>query len=439
MKVTNDAAPAFHTAEQIGPKRHMTPEGFLLCEEVPFARTGSMLYAAGEVPVPPGQNGYVVIDRDAETLFSDTTILSFQGKPVTNDHPPHGEVNAFNFKAYGAGITHNVRRGTGDLSSCLVADLLIMDSDTIAAVKAGKVEVSAGYSAHYERTGDGYGRQTRINGNHIALVEKGRCGPRCAIGDQATTTHPPKGKTAMAEVNTNVRRAPTFTPEQRAALLGIVGDESAEQQSGIHLHVHSGAPSVPAVLETKPTTDAASEARLTAMETAIATLTTGMATVVDAVAAFKKKPQSDDGEEDGKGEPTGDSKALESAFKQTFSDAEVLVPGFVMPTFDAASARKVTIDTMCAMRRRALDLFASTTTGKAALQTINGGDALALDSMPCDAVAVLFRAGAAMKRAVNNQPALRTTDGASGNQPAKPKALTIADLNEMNRKYHAGK
>ena len=187
------------TVEQIGAKRHKTPEGFLVCEDVPIARTGWMIYGPNEVPVKTGDNGVAMIHRGPETLFHPETIASFIGKPVTDDHPPSGEVTPENWQQVSKGTVLNVRRGAGDDGDTLRADLLITDRDTIEAIDAGKREVSAGYEAEYETTGAGEGKQLNILGNHVALVERGRCGPRCAIGDHQSTTSPPtKGSQSMA-------------------------------------------------------------------------------------------------------------------------------------------------------------------------------------------------------------------------------------------------
>jgi uncharacterized protein len=190
----------FYTTEQLGRSRELTPEGFLLCRDVPIARIGKQQYARGEVPVPPGPDGTIWIEREPEEVFRPETIASFAGKPVVDDHPPLGiKVTPENWARLAKGVTLNPRRGDGVQTDndFMYADLLITDADLIADINkdlqtdsAGirpkpKREVSAGYDAEYEETGPGRGRQTDIIGNHVALVDKGRCGPRCAIGDKA--------------------------------------------------------------------------------------------------------------------------------------------------------------------------------------------------------------------------------------------------------------
>ena len=174
----------FFTAEQLGPKRELTPEGFLCCYDVPIARTGTMLYAQGEVPVEAGADGIIRIHRDPEEVFAPIAMASFNGKPVTNDHPPQ-KVDPLSWKDYSVGVALNPHRGDGALldSDFLYADLLIQDADAIRDVREGKREVSAGYDAEYTQIRPGEGRQHLIVGNHVALVDRGRCGPKCFIGD----------------------------------------------------------------------------------------------------------------------------------------------------------------------------------------------------------------------------------------------------------------
>ena len=50
----------YFTTESLGPKRHLTPEGFLICMDVPIGRTGIQQYSHDQVPdVPAGFGGIV--------------------------------------------------------------------------------------------------------------------------------------------------------------------------------------------------------------------------------------------------------------------------------------------------------------------------------------------------------------------------------------------
>lgn len=192
----------FYTTEQLGPKRSLTPEGFLLCEDVPLARPGEMIYGPDETPIEAGPDGITHITRTLDELFKPETLASFNGKPVTNEHPDE-DVTPSNWKRYAVGVLLNVRKGTGDNEGLMVGDMLITDPESIEDIRGDKREVSLGYDADYKKTGPGTGEQSNILGNHVALVERGRCGPRCAIHDH-DSNH--RKEPDMGTVNTGVNR-----------------------------------------------------------------------------------------------------------------------------------------------------------------------------------------------------------------------------------------
>lgn len=174
----------FFIASQLSERIAETPEGYLLCEAVPIARTGELAYAPQETPIPAG-DGQTIITRDAATLFEQETLASFEGKPVTLEHPPDF-VTPDTWKMYAVGTVQNVRQGQGEDADKLLADLLITDARAIEAVRAKRLrELSCGYDAEYHADAPGKGRQVQIRGNHVALVSAGRCGSACAIQDAA--------------------------------------------------------------------------------------------------------------------------------------------------------------------------------------------------------------------------------------------------------------
>lgn len=179
-----DSSPVL-TVFDIGPKQSETPEGYLLCEEVPIARTGIQQYLNAELEpdAEGGKDGIIHVERLAADVFHPDTIASFEGKSVTIEHPDE-MLNPDNVHEHEVGILLNVRQGAGAQTDYLLADLLIKRKDAIAAVRAGKRQVSCGYGSDYMSLAPGRARQHNITGNHVAIVPKGRCGPSCAIGDE---------------------------------------------------------------------------------------------------------------------------------------------------------------------------------------------------------------------------------------------------------------
>lgn len=86
----------------------------------------------------------------------------------------------------------------------LIGDLLITDKKTIEDVENGKIEISLGYDTDYQQLEKGKVTQSNIVINHIALVEKGRNGNRCAIRDSKIMTK--KTKTPWYQVMLKAKR-----------------------------------------------------------------------------------------------------------------------------------------------------------------------------------------------------------------------------------------
>ena len=99
------------------------------------------------------------VDRPANEVFDPTSIASFQGKPIVDDHPSE-MVDPDNIAAHQLGTVLNVRAKPAD--GVLLADLLFTTRRGIDLVRNGKRGVSVGYDAKYEQTGPNTARQRRI-------------------------------------------------------------------------------------------------------------------------------------------------------------------------------------------------------------------------------------------------------------------------------------
>lgn len=168
---------------QISPNKVETSEGFLICRNVPIARTGDQVYLARELALDGDPERQIMVHRYEADVFDKATMASFEGKPVTDTHPAD-MVDPDNFADLAKGHVQNVRR-EGEF---IVADLYVNDADLIEQIQSGnKKEVSCGYLCTYVEDGDGY-KQTKIRGNHVAVVQYGRAGHEVAIKDAAGTT-----------------------------------------------------------------------------------------------------------------------------------------------------------------------------------------------------------------------------------------------------------
>lgn len=484
---TQDRGAPIHTTEQIGPKRHLTPEGFLFCEDVPIARVGTLVYAAGEIPAQPGPDGLIYVTRTEEELFHPDHIASYHGKDVVDEHPSGG-VTTGNYNSVSVGVTLNPRRGEGEDSDVLLVDLLIKEAGAIRAVNANKREVSAGYEADYRQKAPGLATQSAIIGNHVALVEKGRCGPRCAIGDHShdstegepmpTTTIPrrPVSRATGPQTPTSQAVRAIFRDAEAAALEALSGEGGSDGTDAMaadnnlgeaptgggsgDIHIHLPGASAPtATTDEVPGAAPAGndlEARVGALEAGVAKIIqllegNGGAPAAAAPAAPpaktgdeapppKEGEEATGGEEPGSRAATGDSAALETGFKEMVSAAEILLPGVSLPTFDGKTTRAKTMDSMCAFRRRVLDGVMLTTDGATMIRGL-AEDGLDLAKATCSEVAMLFKAAAAAKGQSNNRSATGDSSTIPNQQTETRKSSapkSIAELNAFNRKHYAG-
>ena len=135
---------------QISPHMTDTPEGYLICRDVPIARTGEMVYQASELGLD-GPDRLVTVYRDPADVFHPDALASFEGKDVTSGHPVES-VNPVNHAAYSRGHVQNVRQ-EGEF---VIADLLVKDASLISDIKNGVVrEISCGYNCVYTPLPDG--------------------------------------------------------------------------------------------------------------------------------------------------------------------------------------------------------------------------------------------------------------------------------------------
>lgn len=454
-------------ASQIGIKQSLTPEGFLLCEDVPIARTGIQLYGEHEgLPVEPGGDGIVRIQRDADEVFRPETIRSAMGKPCTDDHPPE-DVTPENWRGLACGTMFNPRRGQGVLDDFLLADLLITDAGAIKAIRVdGKREVSCGYDADYEQIEPGLGRQKNIVINHLALVNAARCGPSCAIGDEAMATAAKRTVWDRLMTAFKAKDEAAFEEELKNAKAGDdVGEVSG---SGTHVHLHMAGSTGGAEAGATDETAGAAEAppkwfsdfagpmskRMDSFETALAGMKVAGAATTPAADAEGEGAENIEGSTEEKApseaEATGDRKsakdgnvkdsaeaiaALKTVIADALARAEILSPGAKLPTMDGITTVKATLDTLCAFRRGVLAKAYATEDGKAAIEPMLAGRSADFSKMTCDAASMVFTGASELMRMSNNHMSGVITN-ALAHDHSTVKVPTIAEINARNRKAH---
>jgi hypothetical protein len=163
--------------------KHRTSDGYLVTE-ARFARSGIYEYSGRDLGKP--EMATVRVFRPETEVFNQDAMASFAHKPVTNDHPA-GNVSAATWKKDAVGFTDGRVARDGDF---VVIPMMIADASAISDVEDGKRELSAGYACDIEfidgqaPDGSEYDAVMRnIRGNHIAVVDTGRAGPGCRIGD----------------------------------------------------------------------------------------------------------------------------------------------------------------------------------------------------------------------------------------------------------------
>lgn len=366
----------FLTTEKISPLKEKTPEGYLLCRDVPISRVGSFEYSAAEVGLP--NIGHAVqVWRPEEQIFNPETIASFEAKPVVIGHARFADPD--NWREIAVGTTQNVRRGEGDKSGFLLADLLLTDRKAIEAVESGDLkEVSCGYDADTQETPQGI-EQIGIVGNHVALVVSARCSG-CKIGDGSMTT----------SLKTRLRK------------LFRDGNEDAFNEEVDKLQVQDDdAPDAAPAPAPTPTL----EERLAKLEATVAALAKGLA----------QKPV---GDADTPPVPDDDDELIDDPDAQAIiGDAEALCPGMKKPVGDAKGGK---------FTRNQIERVMRTALKGAGVKQF--GDSSELDGKALD---IAFKAAVAMSKSGKNPRASGTRYGDSAEDSVNSIAYVQKKLNDF--------
>lgn len=416
-----------YTTGQLGRTREITPEGYLLSRDVPIARIGTLMYADGEVPITADNTGLIIIYRGEDVLFDPITIASAEGKPVTDDHPVDW-VTPDNWKELSKGFVKDVRRGEGGDSDYLVADILVTDKETIQKVLDGKVEISLGYDADYTETSKGKGLQSNIRVNHIALVEKGRCGSRCSIGDSFMSAKKTQKKEPWYQNLLGLKRTVDQALEEADKTVDSDDDDKTEDDE---LDDDKG-----------KTNDAAINREILKMLKTMDSRLVKLEKKTKDSDDREKKTEDDDDDPENKTKDDGDLTEPEKAekldesgtqtytgdsLKEVISRAEILSPGYRMPTFDSANNGKAVLNT----KRSVLKAAYATEDGQKAIAPFVGLNP-DFDKLPSFTIDAAFVGASELIKQQNNAKGVRSGISTRDFGRAAP---TPAEINQRNREF----
>lgn len=160
----------------------LTDDGYLVTSAL-IARTGIQQYSGQDVGL---SDSTVNVYRPEDAVFSTKSMASMANRPITVDHPSEA-VTSKNWRELAVGQTGGEVARDGDF---IRVPLIIMDEAAIAAVQAGKRELSVGYSCEIvvedgvAPDGTPYkARQSEIIANHLAIVDAARAGRNARIPD----------------------------------------------------------------------------------------------------------------------------------------------------------------------------------------------------------------------------------------------------------------
>ncbi|MCK5611966.1 DUF2213 domain-containing protein, partial [Candidatus Pacearchaeota archaeon] len=173
--------------------RNMDTNGWYEIEANPLSKAGVFPYFGADLGLVGEDAGKLFnVLRSPSELSSQETLDSFRLVPIVNDHEILG--------AKEDGRTPPEEKGiegiTGETiffdeaDSTIKGTIKIMSESLKRAIEQGKRELSCGYTCEYIKENGIYEgsifdfKQTKILGNHVAVVDFGRMGSQVSVLDQ---------------------------------------------------------------------------------------------------------------------------------------------------------------------------------------------------------------------------------------------------------------
>ena len=116
-----------------------------------------------------------------------------------------------------------------------------------------------------------------------------------------------------------------------------------------------------------------------------------------------------------------------------FARAEILAPGIQLPTHDAKADAKKVRDSLCALRRRALEsALAGATTRDSVAPLLAGRE---IQKLTCDALHATFVGASELVRRANNDSQAKFQLSLDGAKTARDMASSIKSMNDKNKAF----
>jgi len=164
--------------------------GFVEVRDNPISKAGIFDYYGSEIDAPNPNKLYRVL-RSPESLQK--AVDKFKGVPIVTDHTMIGDGQTPpEKKGIDGAIGDNVYFKDGTV----YANIRLYTNRIKDLIAKGKKELSVGYWSEYEfKKGTWNGQpfdaiQHIVGGNHLALVDEGRCGPAIAVLDRKPRFNP---------------------------------------------------------------------------------------------------------------------------------------------------------------------------------------------------------------------------------------------------------
>lgn len=223
-------------------QRETDINGFWMIKGNPISKVGVFEYLAREIdPSAPNPDEIVKVFRPQETLENQECIDSFKLKPIIDDHTFLGSGADGSTAPEEKGVEGVIGEDVYFDFPYLRGNLIIYSERLKDLIEEGKTELSPGYRCEYVKKSGTYEGvdydyvQTRMIGNHLALVDEGRTGPDVCILDRKTIDSMEfikmaKKRLAAKTQDNAVEELKALLPKMSSLFQEFLGEEAQEPE-----------------------------------------------------------------------------------------------------------------------------------------------------------------------------------------------------------------